>query len=320
MIFKKCLAQFSRRRIIIVVAELVEPDGYAVGHALGQGSMGVVYAARHVRTGQPVAIKWLTTTAAEKRTSALQRFELEASLTNQIDSPHIVRVIELGHHRDGLPYIVMERFEGEDVQALLDRTGPLAPDAALRIAAQTCVGLEDAHRAGIVHRDIKPSNLFLAQMDDGTITVKILDFGIAKIRAGHPDAKSAGKSRTTVGRVMGSPYFLSPEQLHGRPDIDQQADIFSLGITLYTMLVGTVPFPNVKNFVKFLLQAASTPPKPVHDAAPWVQPEISAIVEHATRIERETRYTTARMMHDAIRKILPGNTHLCQDMLVGIKG
>lgn len=300
--------------------EPIAPDGYAVEHELGHGCMGVVYAARHVRTGQRVAIKWLTTTRPEKRYSTLQRFELEASLASRIESPHVIRIIELGHHANGLPYIVMERFDGEDLQVFLDRTGPLTPNVALHIAAQTCVGLDDAHRAGIIHRDIKPSNLFLARMDDGTILVKILDFGIAKIQPGHPDAVCPRThDLTTHGHVMGSPYFLSPEQLHGKSDIDQQADVFSLGITLYTMLVGTVPFPDVKKFVQFLLHATSTPPKPVHDAAPWVQKEISAIVERATRIERETRYPKARTMYEAIREVLAGDTNLRAEMLVGVK-
>ena len=306
--------------MLVVVEEHLAPDGYAVEHELGHGCMGIVYAARHVRTGQRVAIKWLTATPPEKRHSALQRFELEASLASRIESSHIIRAIELGHHANGLPYIVMERFAGEDLQVVLDRTGPLAPDVALRIAAQTCVGLDDAHRAGIIHRDIKPSNLFLARMDDGAVVVKILDFGIAKIHPGHPDAVCPRNDfLTTLGHVMGSPYFLSPEQLHGKPDIDQQADIFSLGITLYTMLVGTVPFPDVKKFVRFLLHATSTPPKPVHDAAPWVPKEISAIVQHATRIDRETRYPTARVMYEAIRGVLPGDTSLQTEMLVGVQ-
>ncbi len=297
----------------------VAPEGYAVEQVLGRGSTGIVYAARHMRTGEPVAIKWLTVAAIQKRHSALQRFEREAFLASNVESPHIVRVIELGRHRDGVPYIVMERFDGEDLQALLNRTGPLAPHAALRIAAQLCAGLDDAHRAGIVHRDIKPSNLLLAHLPDGTVVVKILDFGIAKIRPGHPDSADSGEYRTTEGRVMGSPYFLSPEQLHGKPDIDQQADVFSTGITLYTMLAGDVPFPDVKTFVQFLLHARSFAPQSVREAAPWVSENVAKIVETATRLEREKRYLTARAMHDAIVEVLPGDTTLRTEMLVGVK-
>lgn len=282
--------------------------------------MGLVYAAHHVRTGQPVAIKWLMATPPDKQFSALQRFEREASLASNIDSNHIVRVVDLGRDREGLSFIVMERFEGEDLQSMLDREGALAPDVALRIAAQTCLGLEDAHRAGAIHRDIKPSNLFLARVDDGTVVVKILDFGIAKIQAGHPDSMSAAREyRTTQGRIMGSPFFLSPEQLLGKPDIDRQADVFSLGITLHTMLVGAVPFPDVKHFVQFLLDTPTTIYKPIREHAPWIDERIAAIVECATNIDRMQRYPSARAMYEAIASILGGDTTLHQADLIRTK-
>lgn len=274
--------------------------------------MGLVYAAHHVRTGQPVAIKWLMSTPPERQFSALQRFEREASLASNIESNHIVRVVDVGRDRQGLSFIVMERFEGEDLQTMLDREGALVPELALRIAAQTCLGLDDAHRAGAIHRDIKPSNLFLARLDNTTV-VKILDFGIAKIQAGHPDsANSAREYRTTQGRIMGSPFFLSPEQLLGKPDIDQQADVFSLGITLHTMLVGSVPFPDVKHFVQFLLHTATNQYKPVREQAPGLCPRVAAIVERATQVERELRYPSARAMYDAIAEVLGGDATLHQ--------
>jgi serine/threonine-protein kinase len=266
-----------------------------------------------------VAIKWLTQRARESRASALQRFEHEASMAGKLASPHIVEVIELGRNSEGHPFIVMERLEGEDLQTLLNRVGPLAPDTALRIAAQVCLGLDVAHQAGIVHRDMKPANLFVSRSPDGRIVVKILDFGIAKIRAGHVDSIPHGETyATTKDRIMGSPYFLSPEQLHGKADIDERGDIFSLGVTLFMMLVGKTPFPDMKSFVKFLLHACSIPPGPVHEAAPWVPTKASAIVERATRIQRDERYSSARAMYDAIREVTGNDIELRPDMLGGV--
>jgi serine/threonine-protein kinase len=293
--------------------------GYEIDNVLGQGAMGIVHAARQTGTGRPVAIKWLSSRALDARPSARQRFEREASMVGKLASAHIVEVIETSHDERGHPFIVMERLEGEDLQALLHRVGPLVPATALRIAAQACEGLDVAHKAGILHRDIKPANLFLSRSNMGEVIVKILDFGIAKIRPGHPDSMARiGEHRTTTGRVMGSPYFLSPEQLHGQPDIDERCDIFSLGVTLYTMLTGKLPFPDMKSFVKFLLHATSTPPGPVREAAPWVSAPVSAIVKRATRIERENRFSNARAMHDAIRKVLRDDIPLHEDMLRGV--
>ncbi len=301
------------------MAEAYEAQGFELEHVLGHGAMGIVHAARQTSTGRPVAIKLLTQRAREARASALQRFEREASMAGKLASPHIVEVIELGRNHEGDPFIVMERLEGEDLKMLLDRVGPLVPDTALRITAQVCLGLDVAHRAGIVHRDMKPANLFLARSPDGGIVVKIVDFGIAKIRAGHPESIPRGEAyATTKGRVMGSPYFLSPEQLHGKADIDERGDIFSLGVTLFMMLVGKTPFANMKSFVKFLLHASSIPPGPVHEAAPWVPAKASVIVERATRIERDKRYSSARAMYDAILKVSGKDTALRLDMLRGV--
>src|SRR5262249_38663240 len=151
------------------------------------------------------------------------RFRREVRAAAAIATPHIVRVLDTGvDTASGTPFMVMEYLSGEDLQALLDRVGILSPEAASRIVAQACDGLARAHAAGIVHRDVKPANLFLAREEGGAITVKLLDFGIAKVRAGGSvEGTTTGLTRT--GGLLGSPHYMSPEQARGLRDIDHRS-------------------------------------------------------------------------------------------------
>ena len=149
----------------------------------------------------------------------------------------------------------MGLLRGEDVRSLLTRVGPLRPEVALRIAAQACAGLAAAHAAGVVHRDIKPENLFLSRGGDGAVVVKVLDFGIAKIRrTSESTGASAGLtapavSMTESGQVVGTPLFMAPEQLVGAKQVDARSDVYSMGVTLYALLAGTPPHANVESLV-----------------------------------------------------------------------
>ena len=180
---------------------------YELVRLLGEGGMGAVYEARATGTQERVAVKVMNSRLLELGGDGIHRFRREARAASAVDSKHIVRVIEFGDDEaTGLLYLVMEHLEGEDLQHLVDRRGPLVPDAALRVAAQALIGLQKAHEARIIHRDIKPANLFLARGPDGEITVKLLDFGIAKIKA-DPLGAVHTTGLTNTGGILGSPLY-----------------------------------------------------------------------------------------------------------------
>jgi len=208
-------------------------DGkYRIIRQLGAGAMGAVYEAEHTGTGRKVAVKVITGQLAQDP-GLVSRFQREARAAGAIDTKHITQVLDTGIDRDSeLPFMVMEFLSGQDLQQFLKKSGPIAPDLALRIVAQSCLGLQKAHEAGVVHRDIKPANLFLAR-SDGEVIVKVLDFGIAKVQMDQAqETESACLTRT--GNMLGSPLYMSPEQARGSKNIDHRADLWSLGAALYS--------------------------------------------------------------------------------------
>jgi eukaryotic-like serine/threonine-protein kinase len=206
---------------------------YRVDKILGIGGMGMVVAATHVEIDQPVAIKFMLPAAMESA-EAPKRFEREARAAGRLTSEHVCRVHDVGKFETGAPYIVMEYLEGYDLGTLLKRRGPLLVGEAVDYIIQACEGMAEAHSFGIIHRDLKPDNLFLAVRNDGTQIVKVLDFGISK-------ANATGIA-TRTGDVMGSPAYMAPEQMQSTKDVDQAADIWSLGVVLYQIISGRMPF------------------------------------------------------------------------------
>ncbi|MCU0691643.1 MAG: serine/threonine protein kinase, partial [Polyangiaceae bacterium] len=213
---------------------------YQVERLIGSGGVGVVFAATHLELGEPVAIKFLLPRAA-KNVVDVARFCREAQAAAQLKTEHATRVLETGVLHDGSPYMVMELLEGRDLADLLKLSGPLPIEEALEYVLQASVALAEAHRLGIVHRDIKPSNLFLTHHPDGTPLVKILDFGIAKASV-EAQAGVAPQDLTKTSALLGSPLYMSPEQIRSTKSVDARSDIWSLGIVLYELLCGTTPF------------------------------------------------------------------------------
>ena len=212
---------------------------YRVVRRLGQGGMGSVYEALDEQ-GNRVAVKVIMTELANN-TTLVGRFAREARTASEIDTLHIAKCIDAGTDPlTGQPYLVMELLDGEDIDQLDARLGPLPADLALRIAAQACMALVKAHEARVLHRDIKPANLFLHRQGNHRI-VKLLDFGVAKVKpeVSRSNAETAGLTRT--GSMLGSPLYMSPEQARGYKDIDFRSDLWSLGIVLYKMLSGRTP-------------------------------------------------------------------------------
>ncbi|HEX2876867.1 MAG TPA: serine/threonine-protein kinase [Polyangiaceae bacterium] len=291
-------------------------DGkYQIVRLLGQGGMGAVYEASHSGTGRRVALKVIIPGALISR-DAILRFQREARAAGVIESQHIVQVLDTGIDREqGVPFMVMEYLVGEDLQKLGERLGALAPELALRIGAQACSGLQKAHEARVIHRDIKPANLFLARRDDADVVVKILDFGIAKVKedqlTGAPD-----QALTRTGGMMGSPLYMSPEQAVGSKAIDHRTDVWSLGAVLYEVLTGRSPHHSAQTLGQLIMAICSAPPLPLTQVAPSVPREVGEIVQRALRIDPNERFQSAAEMRDAIRQLLPSGTNVTESMLV----
>jgi len=242
---------------------------YEIVRELSRGGMGVIYEARHLLTRRNVAVKLvLSDTLARKGASdALRRFEREARAAGSIDSRHVVSILDTGiEPSTNEPYIVMELLTGADLRTLIRRRGTLAPELVLALAHQVCQGLQRAHEKGIVHRDIKAANIFLARRDGGEVEVKILDFGIAKLRA-DPLASSDGNDLTRSGSVLGSPLYMSPEQATGSRELDARSDIWSLGVVMYEALTGATPHAN-QALGAVILAICSEPAAPIRERAP----------------------------------------------------
>ena len=212
---------------------------YRVEKLLGQGGMGWVVEATHMHLEQRVALKFMHAKNLQENPDAVARFIREARAAARIQSEHIARVSDVGTLEDGAPYLVMEYLEGQDLEGLLRQKKKLPVEQVVEYAMQACEGLAEAHAKGIVHRDLKPANLFLARMTDGSVRVKLLDFGISKLA---PQAGGQDVGMTSTQALMGSPLYMSPEQLRSSKNVDRRADLWSMGIILYEMLGGTSPF------------------------------------------------------------------------------
>jgi eukaryotic-like serine/threonine-protein kinase len=213
---------------------------YTVLEVLGTGGMGVVVAARHKALGDNVAIKLLLPKALRDK-EAIGRFVREARTAAKIKSDHVARVLDIGALDTGVPFIVMELLEGQDLGRLLRSEGRQPIGEAVDWVLQACVAIAEAHALGIVHRDLKPSNLFLANRSDGTTIVKVVDFGISKaLEADLGEPRDTELTDTQA--TFGSPAYMSPEQIRSAKNVDYRTDIWSLGVILYELLVGDTPF------------------------------------------------------------------------------
>ena len=212
---------------------------YRVERVLGVGAMGIVVAATHVDLHEVRAIKFMLPSMLGDR-EGVERFLREARAVSKLRSRHVATVFDVGRLDTGAPYIVMEHLEGSDLKSLLEQRGVLAPGEAAAHVSEACEALAEAHAAGIVHRDIKPANLFLATRRDGPPTIKLLDFGIAKMVAATGDAAAMEMTKTT--EILGTPLYMSPEQMRSMRNADARSDVWSLGVILYRALTGRVPF------------------------------------------------------------------------------
>jgi serine/threonine protein kinase len=270
------------------VPKAIVASKYRLTRLLGRGGMGSVWEGVHTTLGTRVAVKFIDAehaNSAEART----RFENEARAAATLKSKHVVEVYDHGMMEDGRPFIVMEFLEGEPLDQRLDRVGRLTPKDTARLLQQVCRALSKAHAAGIVHRDLKPENIFLVWDDeDAADIVKVVDFGIAKFT----DAATGNSSATRTGSVLGTPYYMSPEQARGLRSVDHRSDLWSIGVIAYRCIVGQLPFEG--EAVGDLLVKLCTAPIPVPSHfAPDVPPGFDAWLMKSLSREPELRFQSA---------------------------
>ena len=272
-------------------------DRYLITEQLGEGGMGRVYLAQHVRLPQRAAIKVLHPALAHD-TDALARFNREASNACQISHQHVARVYDFGEGGPGLVYLAMEYVPGPTLSALLDTAGPLAPMRATMLLRQIADGLDAAHKLGIVHRDLKPDNILVVREDDGTEQVKVVDFGIAKAM----DSRTQGVTRT--GLVVGTALYMSPEQVSGHV-IDKRSDVYALGLVAFVMLTGKLPFPG-DTAEEAMIRRLTERPLTLTEAypeTPWPA-AVQTVMDRALAREIVDRYPSAsafaKAMSDAV--------------------
>jgi serine/threonine-protein kinase len=267
-------------------------DRYRLTALLGEGGMGAVFRAEHVRMGKALAVKLLRGGFARDRAAA-ERFQAEARIVSRLSHPHTIAVFDFGDLGDGEGfYLAMEYVAGKDLAAVLREQGRLPEPRAASIAEQLLDSLSEAHRAGIVHRDVKPANVMLAETGEGDF-VKVLDFGIAKLR----DAAGDG-AETTRGAIIGTPSYLAPEQARG-DEIDARADLYSVGALLYELASGRCPFVSRSPMAVVQAHLTQQPPA-LRQVAPWVSEELAAVVHRALEKDPARRFQSAAEMRQAL--------------------
>ncbi len=257
---------------------------------LGQGSAGQVWLAKHLHLGSDVAVKFLNRDVSLSLT-ARERFVREARTIARIRSPHVVQVHDFGFH-DDRAYLVMEHLVGETLEDRLARVGSLPPEQVVRVCTHIAKALQKAHDAGIIHRDIKPANVFLVDYGDEEVA-KVVDFGIVKSQGGKLSA-STMDTLTQTGSVLGTPYYMSPEQIEDSGHVSHQADLWALGVIAYECLLGRLPF-EAPNFA-LLVMAVCRDPVPVPSSIASVPPAFDAWVERALQRDPSARFDSAREM------------------------
>jgi eukaryotic-like serine/threonine-protein kinase len=269
---------------------------YRLDSLLGRGGMGAVYKATHVMLGRPVAVKMIKPDLVGSP-EMVRRFQREARAATSLDHPHIVRVYDLGETDDGTLYIAMEFVEGATLKDAIRSGGPMAPERIARFAAMVASALSTAHRQHVVHRDLKPQNLVLTTNSEGQESLKLLDFGIAKT------FEDGATQLTAAGYALGTPHYMAPEQATGK-EIDGRADIYALGVIVYEMLVGDVPF-NDSSTPAILIKHMTEPPEPPSRRRPGIHPALEAIALTCLEKDPQRRYQSASDVTAALRDAFP---------------
>jgi eukaryotic-like serine/threonine-protein kinase len=272
---------------------------YEVIRELGRGGMGVV--------------KEIVGDGAKKERKLIERFAREARATGSLDTRHIAPVLDTGNDpATKNPYLVIELLKGEDLQEHINRVGTLSEEVAVRIVAQAATGLARAHEAGVVHRDIKPANLFLARRDD-EVVVTLLDFGVARVKQ---ELATDSLTLTSTGLMLGTPLYMSPEQVVGAKDLDHRTDLWSLRVVLYELIAGTTPYTDMETLGALLVAICSKPAKPLATVVPRISERVAAITAKALALDPAARYASADDLLADLKAALPGGSHRLDETLV----
>ena len=282
---------------LIIPHERTIAGKYRLHRLIGEGGMGSVYEAEHVGLGVRVAIKLLAESFSEDQVF-VQRFRREARAAAAVRHDNVVSVTDTGTDEDGIPFLVMELLDGESLASVLRRARTLTPESAAGIVFQVLAGLGAAHAKGVVHRDLKPANVFLVLSPDSRQLVKILDFGISKFTS------DLANSVTQEGAVVGTPSYMAPEQVRGAADVDGRADLYAVGIMLYRMLCGKLPFAakQTRDIYQKILDGHFIPPR---DHRPEISRALEEVILHAIRTEANLRFQTAAEFQHALVEAIP---------------
>ncbi len=273
-------------------------DRYQVTRKIGQGGMGAVYEATHMLIGKRVAVKVLLDKYAQKD-PIVARLEQEARLASSIGHENIIDITDFGQTGDGRTFVVMEYLEGESLGVLVQREGHLDEQRAIQIARQAASALGAAHAKGVLHRDVKPDNIFLLRRRDRDF-VKVVDFGISKaMRPGEGESENSPRL-TQTGMVLGTPLYMSPEQARGDEDLDHRIDIYAMGVILYEMVTGEVPFRG-SNYLSILSQVLNDEPPSPRTLRPDLSIELEAVIMKALSKEPEDRYQSMEELADDLQ-------------------
>ncbi len=268
---------------------------YRVEKILGEGGMGVVVAAWHEELEKRVAVKFLLPEMAE-RSDAAERFRREARAAVRIQSEHVARVLDVGTMENSVPYMVMEHLDGHDLGDELSSRGKLSVSEAVDYLLQAGEAVAEAHALGIVHRDLKPANLFVTRRADGTPLIKVLDFGISKSITG--DSKGE-MSLTRTASMVGSPLYMSPEQMRSAKDVDTRTDIWALGAIFYELLAGRPPY-DAESVPELYASLLTDSPPPLQQFRDDIPPELEQIVLRCLEKDRDKRWATVAELASAI--------------------
>jgi serine/threonine protein kinase len=271
---------------------------YEVETVIGIGGMGVVVAARHVQLEQKVALKFLRPEAMQSK-EAVERFLREARNAVRLRSEHVAKVIDVGTLETGAPYMVMEFLDGADLSQVVEATGSISIDEAVHFVLQASEAIAEAHSLGIIHRDLKPQNLFVTRRVDGRPLVKVLDFGISKTL----DSQS-GLSLTRTSSIMGSPLYMSPEQMRSTKNVDQRSDIWALGVILYELLTGRVPF-EAEAVPELCLKVVQDPAEPPKSLRPEIPEGLNAVVLKCLEKDTAHRFANVAEFAEALEPYSP---------------
>ncbi len=278
-------------------------ERYRLDSILGVGGMGVVFAGTHTWTGRRVAVKILAPEYVRNE-RIVQRFLQEARAAARMRHPNVVDVLDMGEDEDGTVFLVLELLEGESMHQLLMRDVRISPQRTLELLVPVMQALVYAHRRGIVHRDIKPDNIFISVDDTGAQVPKLLDFGIAKVI-------EASKSGTVTGTVIGTPYYMSPEQAAGSADTGPPADVWSMGVVLYECLSGNLPFTGA-NPTAVLLAIACGSPIPLAQCAPELPTALASAIDRALAPDRTVRYASMKEFIEQLARA-------CEECSLGVE-